>query len=140
MAQIDMGNSRTGAWNMGTLAKQQRNRRTGETKDSITGADWNEGIVSNNSTATSTINETIGGDDVTDWARFKVNVAVQVNLVTENAIAAIVNDRRSVVVDSDDGYSSNLTATLQPGIYFLQFSSESSIPALFTSQLTLTKV
>ena len=140
MAQVDMGNSRTRAWNMGTLAKKQRNPRTGESKDILTGADWNEGIVNNNSTATSTINETIGGDDVADWARFKVNVAVQVSLVTENAIAAIVSSSRSVVVDSSDGYSSNLTAILQPGIYFLQFSSESSVASLFTSQLTLAKV
>ena len=140
MAQIDMGDSMVRAWNMGTLAKKQRNPRTGETKDILTGADWNEGIVNNNRTATSTINETIGGDDVADWARFQVRFPVRVNLVTDNAIAAIVNSSRSVVVDSSDGYSSNLTAILQPGIYFLQFSSESSIPALFTSQLTLAKV
>ena len=140
MAQVDMGDSMVRAWNMGTLAKNQRNPKTGATKDILTGADWNEGIVNNNRTATSTINETIGGDDVTDWAKFKVNVAVRVNLDTDNAIAAIVNSNRSVVVNSDDGYSSNLTAILQPGIYFLQFSSESSVASLFTSQLTLAKV
>ncbi|MCC3498366.1 MAG: hypothetical protein JGK38_17360 [Microcoleus sp. PH2017_15_JOR_U_A] len=141
MAQADMSDSMMRAWNMGTLAKRKRNQKTGETKDILTGADWNEGIIDNNNgRPISTINETIGGDDVTDWARFRVNFAVQVNLVTDNAIAAIVNSSRSVVVDSSDGYSSNLTATLQPGVYFLQFSTESSIPSLFTSQLTLTKV
>jgi hypothetical protein len=68
-----------------------------------------------------------------------VNVPVQVNLVTDNAIVAIV-DSSYRLVDSSDGYSSNLTATLQPGVYFLQFSTESPLTTLFTSQLTLTKV
>jgi hypothetical protein len=68
--------------------------------DILTGADWNEGITSKNRTEVSSISETIGGDDITDWARFKVNVPVQVNLVTDNTIAAIVNSSRSVVVDS----------------------------------------
>jgi hypothetical protein len=137
--QTDMGNNRSRAWNMGTLAKR-RNLKSGESVDILTGADWNEGIATKNRTGVSSISESIGGDDITDWARFKVNVPVQVNLVTDNAIAAIVNSSRSVVVDSSDGYSSNLTATLQPGVYFLQFSTESSIPSLFTSQLTLTQV
>ena len=141
MIRTDMGDSRAGAWNMGTLARRKRNPKTGESRDILTGSDWNEGIIDNNNgTPTSTINETIGGDDVTDWARFRVNFPVQLNLVTDNAIAAIVNSSNNVVVDSSDGYSSNLTATLQPGVYFLQFSSESSIPVLFASQLTLTKL
>lgn len=135
-----MGNNRSRAWNMGTLAQKQRNPKTGENVDILTGADWNEGDASKNRTGVSSISESIGGDDVTDWARFRVNFPVQVNLVTDNAIAAIVNSSRSVVVDSSDGYSSNLTATLQPGVYFLQFSTESSMPSLFSSQLTLTLV
>lgn len=138
--QTDMGNNRSRAWNMGTLAKRRKNRKTGESVDILTGADWNEGMASKNRTGVSTISESIGGDDITDWARFKVNVPVQVNLVTDNAIAAIVNSSRSVVVDSNDGYSSNLTTTLEPGVYFLQFSTESSIESLFTSKLTLTQV
>ncbi|MEG3920718.1 hypothetical protein QUA07_16510 [Microcoleus sp. T3_A4] len=138
--QTDMGNSQSRAWNMGTLAKRRRNSKTGESVDILTGADWNEGATSKNSSGVSTISESIGGDDITDWARFRVKVPVQVNLVTDNAIAAIVNSSRSVVVDSSDGYSSNLTTTLGPGVYFLQFSTESSIPSLFTSQLTLTQV
>lgn len=141
--ETDMGNNRSGAWNMGTLAKRRRNPKSGESvenRDILTGADWNEGIASKNRTGVSTISESIGGDDITDWARFKVKVPVQVNLVTDNAIAAIVNSSYRVVVDSSDGYSSNLTTTLQPGIYYLQFSTESSIPSLFASQLTLTKV
>ncbi len=135
----DMSNKQSRAWNMGTLAKRRRNPKTGESRDILTGADWNEGIASKNCTGVSTISESIGGDDITDWARFRVNVPVQANLITDNAIAAIVNSSYRVVVDSSDGYSSNLTATLQPGTYFLQFSTESSIPALFTSQLTLTE-
>lgn len=138
--QTDMGNNRSRAWNMGTLAQKRRNPKTGESVDILTGADWNEGDASKNRTGVSSISESIGGDDVTDWARFRVNFPVQVNLVTDNAIAAIVNSSRSVVVDSSDGYSSNLTATLQPGVYFLQFSTESSMPSLFSSQLTLTLV
>lgn len=135
-----MSDKQSEAWNMGTLAKRRRNPKTGESVDILTGADWNEGATSKNRTQVSSISESIGGDDITDWARFKVNVPVQVNLVTDNAIAAIVNSSYRVVVDSSDGYSSNLTATLEPGIYFLQFSTESSIPSLFTSQLTLTEV
>jgi hypothetical protein len=138
--QTDMGNNRSEAWNMGTLARRRRNPKTGVNVDILTGADWNEGDVSKNRTGVSTISETIGGDDITDLARFKVNFPVQVNLVTNNAIAAIVNSSRSVVVDSSDGYSSNLTVTLQPGVYFLQFSTESSILSLFSSQLSLNKI
>ncbi|MEG4007731.1 hypothetical protein QUA41_17740 [Microcoleus sp. Pol11C1] len=136
----DMSDKQSRAWNMGTLAKKRRNPKSGESRDILTGADWNEGTASKNSTGVSTIAESIGGDDITDWARFRVNVPVQVNLVTDNAIAAIVNSSRSVVVDSSDGYSSNLTTALEQGVYFLQFSTESSIPALFTSKLTLTEV
>ena len=138
--QADMGNKRSRAWNMGTSAKRRRNPKTRESVDILTGADWEEGIASKNRTEVSSISETIGGDDITDWARFRVNVPVQVNLVTDSATAAIVNSSRSAVVDSSYGYSSNLTAALQPGIYFLQFSTESSIPSLFTAQLTLIQV
>lgn len=138
--QTDMSDKQSRAWNMGTLAKRRRNPKTGESVDILTGADWNEGATSKNRIGVSTISESIGGDDITDWARFKVKVPVQVNLVTDNAIAAIVNSSYRVVVDSSDGYSSNLTTTLEPGVYFLQFSTESSIGSLFTSQLTLTQV
>ncbi len=134
-----MGNKQSRAWNMGTLAKRRRNPKSGESVDILTGADWNEGATSKNRSGVSTISESIGGDDITDWARFRVSVPVQVNLVTVNAIAAIVNSSYRVVVDSSDGYSSNLTTVLEPGTYFLQFSSESSIGSLFTSKLTLTE-
>ncbi|MEG4034554.1 MULTISPECIES: hypothetical protein [unclassified Microcoleus] len=138
--QTDMGNSQSRAWNMGTLAKRRKNPKSGESRDILTGVDWNEGIICNNPSGVSSISESIGGDDITDWARFRLKVPVQVNLVVDNAIAAIVNSNRSVVVDSSDGYSSNLTVTLEPGVYFLQFSTESSIGSLFTSKLTLTEV
>lgn len=138
--QTDTGTNRSRAWNMGTLAKRRRSPKTGESRDILTGADWNEGATSKNRSGVSTITESIGGDDITDWARFRVNVPVQVNLVTDSAIAAVVNSSYRVVVDSSDGYSSKLTAALEPGVYFLQFSTESSIGSLFASQLTLTEV
>jgi hypothetical protein len=71
-----------------TLAKR-RNPKTRKSVDILTGADWDEGIATKNPTGISSISETIGGDDLTGWARFKVNVPVQVNLVTDNAIAAM---------------------------------------------------
>jgi len=138
--QADMGNNRNRAWNMGTLAKRRRNRKSGESVDILTGADWNEGIASKNRTEVSSISETIGGDDITDWARFKVKVPVQASLMTQDAIVGILNSSNRVVVSSGDGYSSELSTILEPGVYFLQFSSESSIPYTFTSQLTLTRV
>lgn len=138
--QTDMGNNRSRAWNMGTLAKKRKNPKTGESVDILTGADWNEGTATKNSTEVSSITETIGGDDITDWARFKVNVPVQASLMTHDAIAGILNSSNRVVVSSGDGYSSELSTILEPGVYFLQFSTESSIPYTFTSQLTLTKV
>lgn len=138
--QADMGNNRNRAWNMGTLAKKRRNRKSGESFDILTGTDWNEGIASKNRIEVSSISETIGGDDITDWARFRVKVPVQASLMTQDAIAAIVNSSNRVVVSSSDGYSSELSAILEPGVYFLQFSSESSVPYTFTSQLTLTEV
>ena len=138
--QTDMGNNRSRAWNMGTLAKRRRNPKTRESVDILTGADWNEGIASKNRTEISSISESIGGDDITDWARFKVNVPVQASLMTQGAMVGILNSSNRVVVSSGDGYSSELSTILEPGVYFLQFSSESSIPYTFTSQLTLTKV
>ena len=124
---------------MGKLAKK-RNLRSGESVDILTGADWDEGIATKNRTEVSSISETIGGDDITDWARFKVNVPVQVSLMTQDAIVGILNSSNRVVVSSGDGYSSELSTILEPGVYFLQFSTESSVPHTFTSQLTLTKV
>ncbi len=138
--QTDMGNNRSRAWNMGTLAKRRRNPKTRESVDILTGADWNEGIVTKNNTGISSISETIGGDDITDWARFKVNVPVQASLMTQDAIVGILNSRNRVVVSSGDAYSSELSTILEPGVYFLQFSTESLVPYTFTSQLTLTKV
>ena len=138
--QTDMGNKRSRAWNMGTLAKRRRNPKRGESVDILTGADWNEGIATKNNTGVSSISETIGGDDITDWARFRVKVPVQASLMTQDAMVGILNSSNRVVVSSGDGYSSELSTILEPGVYFLQFSSESSIPYTFTSQLTLTKV
>ena len=138
--QTDMGNNRSRAWNMGTLAKRRRHPKTRESVDILTGADWNEGVASKNNTGVSSISETIGGDDITDWARFKVKVPVQASLMTQDAIVGILNSSNRVVVSSGDGYSSELSTILEPGVYFLQFSTESSVPYTFTSQLTLTRV
>jgi hypothetical protein len=44
---------------MGKLAKK-RNLRSGESVDILTGADWDEGIATNNRTGVSSISETIG--------------------------------------------------------------------------------
>ena len=71
-----MSDRQSGAWNMGTLARRRRNPKTGESADILTGTDWNEGIASKNRTGVSTITESIGGDDITDWARFRVKVPV----------------------------------------------------------------
>ena len=62
--------------------------------DILTGADWDEGIATENRTGVWSISKTVGGNDITDWARFLANVTVQVNLVADNAIAAIVNSSR----------------------------------------------
>ena len=138
--QADMGNNRNRAWNMGTLAKRRRNPKSGESVDILTGAYWDEGIASQHRTEVSSISESIGGDDITDWARFRVKVPVQASLMTQGAMVGILNSSNRVVVSSGDGYSSELSTILEPGVYFLQFSSESFIPYTFTSQLTLTKI
>jgi hypothetical protein len=101
--QTDTGNNRSGAWNMGSLARR-RNFRSGESLNILTGAGWDGGMASKNRTGVASISETIGGNDMTDWARFRANVPVQINLVTNTAITAIVNSSRNTVVDS-----SNLT-------------------------------
>jgi hypothetical protein len=69
---------------MGTVARR-RNLKSGGSVDILTGADWDEGIATKNRTGVSSISETIGGDDITDWARFRVKVPVQVNLVMDSA-------------------------------------------------------
>lgn len=85
-------------------ASKEEESQNGESLNILTGADWDEGIASKNRTGVSSISESIGGEDITDLARFRANVPVQVNLVTDSAIAAIVNSSRSVVVDSSDRY------------------------------------
>jgi hypothetical protein len=94
-----MGNNRSRGWNMETLVRR-RNLKSGESLDILTSTDWDEGIATKNRThRSSSISESIGGDDITDWARFQVNVPVQVNLVTDNAIVAIVDSSYRVVVN-----------------------------------------
>jgi len=55
---------------------RRRSLKSGESVNILTGADWDEGIASKNRTGISSISETIGGDDITDWARFRVKVPV----------------------------------------------------------------
>jgi hypothetical protein len=60
---------------MGTLATR-RNLKSGESMDILTGADWGEGIATKNRTGVSSISETIGGDEITHWAKFRLKVTV----------------------------------------------------------------
>jgi hypothetical protein len=83
------------------------------------------------------ITEKIGGDDVSDWVKLDIRQTAYIELTTQNAIAEIVNARNRVVVGSDDAYESKLTATLQPGTYYLHFSSESSLSEIFTSKFAV---
>jgi hypothetical protein len=83
------------------------------------------------------IKEKIGGDDVTDWVRIEIKAKALVNWITNGAIAELVNSKNQVVIGSDDGYESNLSATLNPGVYYLHFSSESSMEEIFTSKFAV---
>jgi hypothetical protein len=107
--------------------------------DSLTNIVWDngqlelrpgEGII--------TIRETIGGDEVSDYASFVLHRAGTVQIQTLGAIVQLLGSSGSVaIIDSSDAYESTLSAALQPGRYFLGFSSESSTPVFFTSQVTL---
>lgn len=124
----DMGNSAVMAWDMGT-------------RNSLSdGIIWNNGITEIfGSSGISLINESIGGDDVTDFATFVLGQSANLRLTTNNAIVEILNDTASsVIASSNDGYSSIINVALQPGRYYLHYSSEGSIAEQFTSEIYLT--
>lgn len=121
---FDLGDRSSRAWNAGKV-------------DKLTNLSWNEAVVGPGEQLGLTITEQIGGDDVTDWVKFRVTgKATQIQLDTNGAIAELVKGK-SVMVGSSDAYDSSLTATLTRGTYYLHFSSESSMPAAFTSRLSL---
>ncbi len=122
--ESDMGDRRSAAWKIGKV-------------DALTGVDWTNGVVSPSESAGITINETIGGDDVSDYAKFNVTKTANVQIETSGAIAQLLNSKGMIVADSSDGYESLLTATLKRGTYYLGFSSESSTVEGFTSTLNL---
>jgi hypothetical protein len=107
--------------------------------DPLTNIVWNNGQLERNTgEGIITIQELIGGDDVSDYASFMLVEAGTIQIQTQGAIFQLLgNTGSAVIVDSSDAYESTLTATLQPGRYFLGYSSESSTPGFFTSQVTL---
>lgn len=85
----DLGDRSSRSWNAGKV-------------DSLTNLSWNEGVVGPGNQAGLTITEKIGGDDVSDWVKFRVTgKATQIKLDTEGTIAEIVKGK-SVVVGSSD--------------------------------------
>jgi hypothetical protein len=129
----DESNSAATAWNLGTLYPSAI-----ETNGII----WNNGQITDNGPSGITqIIEVIGGDDMVDYFKFNLSVESIVKITTNNAIAAILNDQaNSVIWDSDDFYESNGTITLSPGVYFLQYSTESSRSEPYNSTLYLTQI
>lgn len=126
----DMGHSPATAWDMGT--------RYPEGQESE-GINWNHGVISGSDhSGINTIRESIGGDDVVDYVVFNLAIDATLRLTTNNAIAALLNsEANSVIWDSDDAYQSDGTVQLTAGKYYIQYSSESSIPEEFTSTLYL---
>lgn len=124
LAEADRIDRRSSAWNMGRI-------------DRLTSLDWNEGIVGKAAASGIRITESIGGDDVSDYARFNLSKAATVRIETEEAIAQLLNSKGMVVADSSDGYESLLSANLKRGTYYLGFSSESSIAQAFTASIVL---
>lgn len=120
----DMGDSRSSAWTIGKV-------------DALTGVSWNEGIVGSSTAPGIYITETIGGDDVSDYAKFSITRVTTVKVETDGAIAQLLNARGMVVTDSSDGYQSTLIAQLRRGTYYLGFSTESSTSELFTAVVSV---
>ena len=119
--KFDMGDRRTTGWNMGKIYP-------------TTNLSWNNGVVSSGGNGIR-ISETIGGDDVSDYAKFQLTKDTTITLTTRDAIAQIINSKGMVVGDSYDSYNSTITVTLKQGIYSLGYSTESSTESIFTSEL-----
>jgi hypothetical protein len=107
-------------------------RRLGKV-DELTGLAIDNGTVSPKNGTGIVINETIGGDDYSDYIRFRITKPLTISIDTDGAIAQLINSQGQVVVDSSDGYNSNLSAQLEAGIYYIGFSSESSTLEMFNS-------
>jgi hypothetical protein len=120
---FDLPDTKYYSWNMGGI-------------DPLTGLNWNNGQVVRNDSIGIKITETIGGDDVSDYAKFSLSEASNIRLNTTGAIAQIINYQGSVVIDSSDSYSSVLEKNLTAGTYYIGFSSESSTVGSFTSSLS----
>lgn len=121
---FDFGDRSSRSWNAGKI-------------DKLTNLEWDNGVVGPGNQAGLTINEAIGGDDVSDWVKFRVTRATQIQLDTDGAIAELLKGK-TVITGSSDAYDSSLTASLTRGTYYLHFSSESSMSEAFTSRLSLT--
>lgn len=104
--------------------------------DQLTGLRVHHGIVGLTRNHKVKITESIGGDDVSDYVRFSLKSQQTLKIKTTGAIAQLLSSQRTVIVDSSDGYESTLQVTLQPGRYYLGFSSEGSIPYDFTSVIS----
>jgi hypothetical protein len=83
------------------------------------------------------ITEKIGGNDYSDHVRVEIKANAAIQLITQGAIAEIVNSKHQVVASSNDSYESKVETTLKPGTYFLHFSSESSMEEIFTSKFAV---
>jgi hypothetical protein len=83
------------------------------------------------------IREVIGSDEVSDSTKLHLSAKAVVQFKTKGAIAQLINGAGSAIVDSDDGYESDLTVTLEAGNYELLFSTEASIPQPFESTLLI---
>lgn len=82
------------------------------------------------------ITETIGGDDVSDYAKFSLNESSKIRLDTIGAISQIINYKGLVVADLSDSYNSTIDANLTPGTYYIGFKCESSLSSTFTSSVS----
>lgn len=126
----DLGNDPLTGLNLGTLKPWE--------SDSNTGTEYNQGYVYGSyHLGASYITETIGGDDVSDYVQFNLDESSYLNFYHNNAIAQILDENQQVIIGSDDGYSGNLQAYLDPGNYYIGFSSESSTSDLFTASIYL---
>ncbi|MEY2831458.1 MAG: hypothetical protein RLZZ574_716 [Cyanobacteriota bacterium] len=121
---FDLPDTRYQAWGMGQI-------------DSLTGLNWNNGQVTRSDSLIGIkITEAIGGDDVSDYAKFSLSATSDIKLETNNAIAQIINYKGQVVIDSSDSYDSVLEGHLAAGTYYIGFSTESSTVGSFTSSLS----
>ena len=126
----DLGNDPLTGLNLGTLKPWET--------DSNSGTEYNQGYVYGSyHLGASYITETIGGDDVSDWVQFNLDESSYLNFYHDNAIAQILDENEQVIIGSDDGYSGNLQAYLDPGNYYIGFSSEASESELFTASIYL---